>query len=234
MSNKPRYWAVIPAAGVGARMGADRPKQYLPLAGKTVIEHSIAALVALDSIASITLALAPADPYWPELKISGPIRVVDGGRERADSVLNALRSLQGEADADDWVLVHDAARPCVRHSALLALLAQLAEHPVGGILAHPLADTLKQSDARQQVEATLDRSRIWAAQTPQLFRFGLLLNALEQALQQGLAVTDEASAIEQAGLKAALVDGPADNIKITRPEDLPLAEFILAKHLNEE
>lgn len=228
-----RIWAVVPAAGVGARMASDRPKQYLELQGKTVIEHSLQKLLAHPGIFTIYVAIAEDDPYWPQLAISQHPRVVTvpGGQERADSVLNALQAMSAERAADDWVLVHDAARPCLHPTSLNHLLESLKHQEVGGILANPVHDTIKRVVDQQDIQQTLDRSVLWQAQTPQLFRYEILRNSLQAALAAGAQITDEASAIEWAGLCAKVVQGPNDNIKITRPEDLPLAEFILSQQL---
>ncbi len=225
-----RYWAVLPAAGVGARMRADRPKQYLPLAGRTVIEHSLDRLLDHPAIAGGVVALAADDPYWPDLGYAPakPLWTAPGGQERADSVLNALQVLARHAGADDWVLVHDAARPCLRRDDLDRLLAQGAAHAVGALLAVPACDTLKRADALGQVAQTLDRDGLWHAQTPQMFRLHALREALQGALQAGAKITDEASAMEWAGQAPLLVEGHADNLKITRAEDLALAAFYLA------
>jgi len=219
----PSFWAVIPAAGIGSRMRADRPKQYLPLAGRTILEHTLDCFLDHPGLKGLVVSLAADDPYWPQLSCAGDARIrrAAGGRERADSVLNALRLLaeQGAQDAD-WVLVHDAARPNLARTDLDLLLAELAEDPVGGLLAVPARDTLKRADAAGRVGQTLDRSVIWQAYTPQMFRLGALRQALGDALRAGLAITDESSALEWAGLAPRLVEGRADNLKITRPEDL--------------
>ncbi|WP_127477307.1 2-C-methyl-D-erythritol 4-phosphate cytidylyltransferase [Sulfurivermis fontis] len=227
----PRHWVVIPAAGVGARMKADRPKQYLPLRGRTVIEHTLACFTHHPAISGIVVALSPGDPYWPELHIDSaiPLHVAAGGQERCHSVLNALRLLAQHADANDWVLVHDAARPCLARSDIDQLCAELEHDEVGGILAVPVRDTMKRADGEGRISATEDRTTLWHALTPQMFRLGLLTQALEQALADGFVVTDEASAVEHAGLRPKLVEGRADNIKVTRPEDLALAEFFLGR-----
>lgn len=223
-----RYWAVVPAAGVGKRMQADRPKQYLPLGDKTVIEHTLDALCALEELQSVVVARNDDDPYWPDLVFDMPCTVLTapGGKQRADSVLSGLQCLPAEAVDDDWVLVHDAARPCLRSEDLHKLIASVQDS-VGGILAIPTRDTMKQATPEGAIEATLDRSRMWNALTPQMFRVGALKTALEQASRDGFQVTDEASAMEHAGFHPLLVEGHADNIKITRPEDLALAEFFL-------
>lgn len=229
--NPPRHWVVIPAAGVGARMKADRPKQYLPLRGKTVIEHTLACFTHHPTIDGIVVALSPDDPYWSELHIDSPIplHIAAGGQERCHSVLNALHLLAQHADTNDWVLVHDAARPCLTCNDIDKLCAELEYDEVGGILAVPVRDTMKRADGAGRISATEDRSTLWHALTPQMFRVGLLTQALEQALADGFVVTDEASAVEHAGLRPKLVEGRADNIKVTRPEDLALAEFFLGR-----
>ncbi|MBB3046031.1 2-C-methyl-D-erythritol 4-phosphate cytidylyltransferase [Litorivivens lipolytica] len=224
------FWAVVPAAGIGSRMQTETPKQYLNLAGKTVLSRSLGKLLAVPFIERIMVALSPNDAVWPSLPEASESRIstVAGGSERADSVLAALKALDSYAAPDDWVLVHDAARPCVQSAAISRMLITLADHPVGGIMATPIADTVKQVDAEQGIAATLDRSRLWAAQTPQLFRYGLLVAALEKALDAGVTVTDEASAVEWAGHTPKLFSGSRTNLKITVPEDLHLAELILA------
>lgn len=226
-----RHWVVIPAAGVGARMKADRPKQYLPLRGKTVIEHTLSCFMQHPAIAGIVVALSPDDPYWASLHIDSdvPLHVAAGGRERCHSVLNALHLLTQHAGANDWVLVHDAARPCLTRADIDKLCASLRDDEVGGILAVPVRDTMKRADGEGRISATEDRNGLWHALTPQMFRLELLTQALEQALADGFVVTDEASAVEHAGLRPKLVEGRADNIKVTRPEDLALAEFFLSR-----
>ena len=224
----PRHWAVVPAAGKGARMGADRPKQYLELAGRTVLEHTLARLLAEPRIAGIVVALAVDDAYARSLLAGlGPrVHATVGGAERCHSVLNGLDALP-EAAAADWVLVHAAARPCLRADDLGRLIAELASDPCGGILAVPVRDTLKRCAADGRIEHTVDRERLWHALTPQMFRVGILREALRAALAAARIVTDEAQAIELAGHVPRVVEGHADNIKITRPEDLPLAEHYL-------
>jgi 2-C-methyl-D-erythritol 4-phosphate cytidylyltransferase len=217
------FWALIPAAGVGSRMGADRPKQYLELAGKTILEHSLACFLDHPQLHGVVVSLALDDPYWPSLACAQDPRIAraEGGRERADSVLNGLQRLSELGAQDgDWVLVHDAARPNLARSDLDLLLAQLADDAVGGLLAVPVRDTLKRAGADGRVLQTVDRSLIWQAYTPQMFHFGLLQRALAQALAAGVAITDEASAVEWLGQAPRLIEGRADNLKITRPEDL--------------
>jgi 2-C-methyl-D-erythritol 4-phosphate cytidylyltransferase len=223
-----KFWGIVPAAGVGKRMQADRPKQYLPLAGKTVIEHSLSRLLDTNIFQAIAVAISPEDPYWPELAISHNQQIIkaEGGRERADSVLSGLIFLQEKAADNDWVLVHDAARPCITKNDVIKLQNSIQNDAVGGILALPSHDTLKMVEDGQ-ITATIDRNTIWRALTPQMFRYGALKSALQDAFEKGLAVTDEASALELQGLKPKIIAGRPDNIKITRPEDLQLAEFYM-------
>ncbi len=224
-----RLWAVVPAAGVGRRMGGEVPKQYLELQGRRVIDHTLQRLLEHPLIEAAYVALSPHDGYWPQCDFAVDPRVVrvDGGEERCHSVLNALRSLQSVAEPDDWVLVHDAARPCLGAADLDRLITTLEGHPVGGLLGVPVQDTLKRVTPDGEVETTVSRSDLWQAYTPQMFRLGLLADALAQALQQGELVTDDASALELAGYSPLMVEGHAGNIKITRPADLALAAFYL-------
>ncbi|MDX5373171.1 MAG: 2-C-methyl-D-erythritol 4-phosphate cytidylyltransferase [Pseudomonadaceae bacterium] len=219
----PAFWVVIPAAGIGSRMRADRPKQYLQLAGRTILEHTLDCFLDHPCLKGLVLSLAADDPFWPTLPCASDprIRRAAGGAERADSVLAGLLCLeQLGAQADDWVLVHDAARPNLARSDLDLLLAELADDPIGGLLAVPTRDTLKRAGVDGRVVETVDRSTIWQAYTPQMFRFAALQHALADALVAGVAITDEASALEWAGQAPRLVEGRADNLKITRPEDL--------------
>lgn len=219
----PPFWAVIPAAGVGSRMRADRPKQYLPLAGKSILEHTLDCFLDHPRLKGVVVSLAVDDPYWPELACARDPRIhrAPGGRERADSVFNALQTLDElGAEPTDWVLVHDAARPNLARSDLDNLLMTLADDPVGGLLAVPARDTLKRADADGRVSQTVDRSVIWQAYTPQMFRLEPLRRALADAQDAGVTITDESSAMEWAGLSPRLIEGRGDNLKVTRPEDL--------------
>ncbi len=227
MTDSVKFWAVVPAAGVGKRMQADRPKQYLPLANKTVLEQTLMRLLDADVFSAVAVAISKEDPYWPELELSSHDKVITaaGGKERADSVLSALKSLRDQASDSDWVLVHDAARPCLTSSDIHLLIETLKDDDVGGILALSSHDTLKNVEGLNITE-TIDRSVIWRALTPQMFRYGMLKQALEQA-EGNPAVTDEASALEMQGLQPKIVEGRPDNIKITRPEDLALAQFYM-------
>ncbi len=224
-----RLHVVIPAAGIGSRMTADTPKQYLKIAGKTLLEYSVDTLLRTPGITSITVALHPDDTLAADLQILTDPRVsrVAGGDERADSVLAALYAVAGEQG--DWVLVHDAARPGLRIADVQRLIAAVIAKGEGGILAEPVVDTVKLGDAVGRVEKTLDRSALWRAQTPQMFQLGELISALEAASQRGLAVTDEASAMELAGQPVQLVSGSPANLKVTVPEDLELAAWYLSR-----
>lgn len=229
------FWAVIPAAGVGARMGAPLPKQYLSLAGRTVIEHTLERFLAVEAIAGIVVAVAAGDSRWTELARGCDPRVVQapGGAERCHSVLSALQVLAPRAAADDWVLVHDAARPCIRPADIRLLMRTLEGDPVGGLLGLPVRDTMKRCGTDGRVSRTVDREGLWHALTPQMFRLGTLASALESAVAAGRLVTDEAEAVELAGLAPRLVEGHADNIKITRPVDRMLAELYLRQQQEE-
>lgn len=229
MTTEKKYWAVIPAAGVGKRMKADRPKQYLMLGERTVLEQTITIFDRHPKIAGIVVIVTKGDPYWAELKVQTvrPLYVADGGTERCHSVLNGLALLQQQSADEDWVLVHDAARPCLRAVDIDQLLETLKDDAVGGILAVPVRDTMKRDDGAGRIAHTEERNGMWHALTPQMFPLGLLRASLQQALAEGFEVTDEASALEHAGLAPKLIEGHADNIKITRPEDLALAAFFL-------
>ncbi len=232
--SEPRCWAVVPAAGVGRRMGAAIPKQYLPLAGLRVIVHTLRTLLSHPRISGVVVAISSADQWWESVHLDAgkPLLSVKGGEERCYSVLNCLYTLQELAQPDDWVLVHDAVRPCLRGSDLDMLIETLVSDPVGGLLAVPVRDTIKRADANGRVSVTVERSDLWHALTPQMFRLNVLRSALHRALENHRLVTDEASAIEFAGLAPRLVEGHGDNIKITCTEDLILAEFFLTHSLS--
>ncbi len=234
-------WVVVPAGGAGARFGGNQAKQYSPLAGRTVMEHTLERLLCL-ACELLVVAVRPSDPDWPRLEISRDprVRTVAGGTERAESVLSALQFLGHRADERDWVLVHDVVRPCVRPADLLMLHQTLAEDPVGGLLATPVVATLKrvtggadEGPAAGRVVESPSRDGLWQAATPQMFRYGLLRQALTEGLAAGWLLTDEASALEQAGYQPRVVRGRPDNIKITFPEDLPLAAAILEAQAGE-
>ncbi|HXY77021.1 MAG TPA: 2-C-methyl-D-erythritol 4-phosphate cytidylyltransferase [Steroidobacteraceae bacterium] len=233
-----RYWLVMPAAGAGRRFGAERPKQYAPLLGRTVIEWALAPFLADARCAQIVIALAAEDVSWQEVAgrlatAAGRIRTVVGGAERSLSVRRALGALEGHAAAGDWVLVHDAARPCLAQSDLESLISDLGTHPLGGLLATPLADTLKQASpgADPEVAQTLERAGLYRALTPQMFRFGQLCAALDAAHAASRFPTDEAQALEWRGARPRLVTGLATNVKVTTAADLVIAAGVLqARH----
>ncbi|TKF18367.1 2-C-methyl-D-erythritol 4-phosphate cytidylyltransferase [Vibrio genomosp. F6] len=227
--------AIVPAAGVGSRMKADRPKQYLILHGKTILEHTVETLLQHDLIPRVVVAISDDDPYFPELSLADNPNVirVSGGQERADSVLSGLNYLS-ENRPSDWVMVHDAARPCLQISDIDNLIQQSVEHPVGGILAAPVRDTMKRGNSQSNIEHTVERQNLWHALTPQMFKTEQLTTALSTALEQGANITDEASALELLGLTPKLVVGRADNFKITQPEDLALADFYLSNNKEQQ
>ena len=253
-----RYWLVMPAAGVGRRFGNTTPKQYAPLQGRTVIEWALAPFLADPSCTGVSVSLATDDPYWGEVadrlaKLPGRIPdliIAGGGVERSQSVRKGLAALGTRAVADDWVLVHDAARPCLSSNDLQHMLQRLSSHRVGGLLATPAADTLKRAKPEQsssagpleprvtsnplpisaadpEVAQTVDRAGLWRALTPQMFRYQMLCDALDLALATNRLPTDEAQALEWMGEHPALVQGSAANIKITSADDLVLAAALL-------
>lgn len=226
MSAERQIWAVVPAAGTGTRFSDQRIKQYASIGNATVLEHSVAALLQHSAIQKIVIALHPDDLQGRQLPLLQHEKIcfVEGGAERADSVLQALLHLDVHADKDDWILVHDAARPCLSIQDIQNLISALSDNPVGGILAIPATDTLKKVEDNSVV-CTIDRSLIWQAQTPQMFRFRLLLTCLQLAQQTAQRITDEASAIEAGGYAPEVILGSRSNIKITYPDDLALAEF---------
>lgn len=227
MSNRNKIWAIVPAAGSGSRVGGVVPKQYLKLHDKAVITWTIERLLRL--VDAVIVAVSEMDEHWPALQISRheKVRTVRGGAQRCYSVMNAIQALRDVAGDSDWVLVHDAARPCVRCDDVQRLLDASCRSGVGGILATPVRDTMKQANQERQITHTLDRSCMWHALTPQCFRYADLAATLEKALHDGFKVTDEASAMEYAGYRPLLVEGHSDNIKITMPQDVLLAAYFL-------
>lgn len=213
-------------------MGQTTPKQYLNLLNKPIIQHTLERLAA-SQIKGIAVCISSVDAYWDQLNIELPIPLykVEGGQERCHSVLNGLKALETYANPDDWVLVHDAARPCVRLADIQKLMTSLAHHPIGGLLALPVRDTMKRADNHNYVASTVSREGLWHALTPQMFRLGMLQDALQFMLDQQQHVTDDAQAIEKIGHCPVLVEGHADNIKITHPQDLTLAELYLQEQI---
>ena len=229
-----RYWAVVPAAGIGRRMESDVPKQYLNISGKPVLLHSLQRLASCPGISGLFLGVSAGDPYWQEIwqdiSLEAPWlkSVCDGGDERADTVSRILDDMAGMVQQNDWVLVHDAVRPCISHTDIQQLM-KLASEQDGGLLGRPISDTVKLADSNARVKKTIPRDGLWRAQTPQMFRYGELRQALLDARAKGLVVTDEASAMEFAGFQPLMVRGSSDNIKITVPGDLELAEAFIQK-----
>jgi 2-C-methyl-D-erythritol 4-phosphate cytidylyltransferase len=229
-----KFYALIPAAGSGSRMGGSIEKQYTPLNSVPMIAHAMMVLAREPRIAKIFVVLSPTDKRWNNYAWQGWEERIEvlrcGGATRAETVLNGLDAMSGICAADDWVLVHDAARPCLPDDMLAKLLDEVADDPVGGLLAVPVADTLKRAAAESasgvRAEATVPRAGLWQAQTPQMFRHGMLRQALRTA---GADMTDEASAIEQLGLQPRLVESDSRNLKVTYPQDLELAGLILGK-----
>jgi 2-C-methyl-D-erythritol 4-phosphate cytidylyltransferase len=227
------FYALIPAAGAGTRFLGDTPKQYLPLAGKPMLWHAVSALCA-PPIENVFVVLAPGDALFPGIAWGALGDRIEplycGGESRRDSVYNGMVAAMAAVEADDWMLVHDAARPCLPRADLERLIRETGADQIGGVLALPAADTVKRvakdEGGVQRIAGTEDRSQLWLAQTPQMFRCGLLIQALKAART---TVTDEASAIEQMGLRPRMVLGSRDNIKVTFPEDLAIAEAILQK-----
>jgi len=222
-----KFHVLIPAAGSGSRMVTQYPKQYLQLQGRPLIEHTLAIFMQSARISSVNLVLSPDDVLWDKLNIPDNLRLKVfrcGGATRSQSVMNGLVAIEQDVNGDDWILVHDAARPCLSNALLNQLLDTLQNDPVGGLLAVPLADTLKRANDEQRVANTEPRENLWQAQTPQMFRYDLLRRALQAS---GGAPTDEAQAIEALGLEPKLVPGELSNLKVTYPQDLLLAEAIL-------
>jgi 2-C-methyl-D-erythritol 4-phosphate cytidylyltransferase len=224
-----RHFALIPAAGVGARMGTDCPKQYLTLAGKLMLIHVLDTFASNETIAHTYVVVSDGDGYIDDA-LAGARHLVDrvtvlhrGGATRHQSVLNGLEAMREQVGDEDWVLVHDAARPGLTGELIDRLVNALRDDPVGGLLALPVVDTLKRGNAEGRAEVTVPRERLWAAQTPQMFRYGLLRRALEQATN----VTDESSAVEALGLRPKLVEGSHRNFKVTLQHDVALAELHL-------
>ncbi len=230
---EPAYWCIIPAAGVGSRMGAAIPKQYLTVCGATILDHTLEKITYLDWIQGIVVAIADADTRWPEMAWANhpKVHVCSGGAERVNSVYNALLLLADFVEPDDWILVHDVARPCVSPVDIEHLRDQVKTSTSGGLLGACLNDTLKRVGDHGVVESTVDRKNMWRALTPQMFRYRILRCAIETALQQGILVTDEASAVECAGHEVKMVRGSERNIKITTPEDLDLASYYLTREV---
>lgn len=224
-----KYWAIVPAAGIGSRMQHDVPKQYMHLDGQPVLMHSLQRLTATNLFQRIILVLSNNDDEGERIARKFPsVQLAMGGELRFDSVYSGMQLLRKYAEDDDFVFVHDAARPCVKPQDILRLQQAVKDDPVGGILAYPVRDTLKYV-SKQRIERTVDRTPLWHALTPQAFRFGKLLQAMQINTQNKQMITDEASCMEQVGLHPLVVQGSSDNIKITYPEDLQLVGDVLCE-----
>ncbi len=232
---KHAIWAIVPAGGIGKRMQSDIPKQYLSLNGRPVLEYTVNTLLNNKNVNGLVIALQPDDTYWSQINIisNKPVMTTDGGVERANSVLNAIEKLfqQEQFDVEnDWVLVHDAVRPCLQQQDIDKLIEEVAQNENGGILALPVRDTMKRQVlgvSAASIDKTIDRENLWHALTPQYFPALTLKNALQAAQREKLNTTDESSAMELAGFSPKLVQGHEDNIKITRPDDMRLASLYL-------
>jgi len=231
MAISSNYWAIVPAAGIGKRMGSEIPKQYLPLAGKTLLEITLRKLDAVSRIKGVIVAIAADDIFFSRIKdLPKNVSVIEGGKERADSVLSGLEFLCEHGFEQDWAVVHDAARPCVNEENILRLMKKVENENRGGILAAPVADTLKKVENRH-IQETVDRQMLWQAHTPQIFPVKKLRDAISRCLQDGIKITDEASALEYIGETPIVVEDSRDNIKVTHAEDLALAEFVLSRQM---
>lgn len=229
------YWALVPAAGLGARMQTQTAKQYLPLFGKTVLDHTLTRLTNYPRFEKVIVAISSDDDVWPTTLWETHPKIMStvGGNSRAHSVLNGLMALQKIATPDDWVLVHDAARPCVTYADIDALIERVGSDAVGGLLGTPVRDTMKRTQQHHRIIKTEEREHLWHAFTPQMFRFNVLFNALKAALEKNYAVTDEALAVELTGAQPMMIQGRMDNIKITYPDDIALAEFYCQRQKTE-
>lgn len=234
-----QFVAVVPAAGVGKRMNTNSPKQYLSIQDKTILEHTVSKLLSHELIFHVVISISEGDEYFQETSLADNpnVSVAFGGKERVDSVLAGLKSIN--SDNYPWALVHDAARPCVNLSDISQLIKQTQQQQSGGLLAMPVRDTMKKSQSQSTnqkiiptVEQTVDRENLWHALTPQLYKTNELIDAITQAQKNKVVITDESSAMEYAGYTSILVEGRGDNIKITRPDDLVLAHFILSQQLH--
>lgn len=225
-----QHFLIVPASGLGSRMKGNIPKQYLKLNnGLSVLDQTLKTLLSIDKIKGCVVAISKNDTQFKQSEYfnhSKLLATAIGGKERFHSVISALNTLKPFAKDNDWILVHDAARPCVKSSDVINLIKQLNDHPTGGLLATQVVDTVKQGH-NSRVQKTLDRSNLWQAQTPQMYRFGVLSKALDNIIKNDLSITDEASSIEALGLESVLVEASKSNLKITTPEDLDLANFYL-------
>ena len=229
ISQKPKIWAIVPAAGIGRRMHSSVPKQYLKIHGRTLMEHAIERLLSVSALEKIVVVIHPNDMLYKAIDLLriDRVLVVTGGKSRYYSVLNGLTVLTDFADTKDWVMVHDVARPCIRTSDLDDLVEQLTDHCVGGLLGMPVRDTMKRIASNREVTETINRETFWHAFTPQMFRINLLYELLKKALNDNITITDEASVMEYAGFSPLMIEGHSDNIKVTHGADLALAALYI-------
>lgn len=227
------YWVIVPAAGIGSRMQQSIPKQYLKIADKTILDYTLEKLTSHHSVKGVVVVISKSDKYWSNHQLVNDKTIIttEGGAERFQSVFNALKILSDKCKTNEWVLVHDAARPCLSLDDISKLINKVSNDDIGGLLAVPVRDTMKRANSYGKILHTTERQYLWHALTPQMFRYGMLIDALQSAINSDNVITDEASALEAKGYQALLIEGSASNIKITRPEDLALAEFYLKKLL---
>jgi len=230
--NKDNYFLIVPASGVGTRMGSSTPKQYLRLEnGLTIIDQCLKTLLEIKLISGFVVALSSTDSFFQSSHFynhSKILAIAEGGKERFNSVLSALNSLNNRAQPNDWVLVHDSVRPCIKKSDIEKLIREVSNDSIGGILATSAIDTVKEKNASGSIK-TIDRKKLYMAQTPQMFRFGILKEAIESAIRMGGRITDESEAIEKLGHSVKIIGGSSSNIKITAKDDIDLANYFLKK-----
>ena len=230
--NKDNYFLIVPASGVGTRMGSSTPKQYLRLEnGLTIIDQCLKTLLEIKLISGFVVALSSTDSFFQSSHFynhSKILAIAEGGKERFNSVLSALNSLNNTAQPNDWVLVHDSVRPCIKKSDIEKLIREVSNDSIGGILATSAIDTVKEKNASGSIK-TIDRKKLYMAQTPQMFRFGILKEAIESAIRMGGRITDESEAIEKLGHSVKIIGGSSSNIKITAKDDIDLANYFLKK-----
>ncbi len=226
-----KVWAVIPAGGIGARMCSEIPKQYIRIEGQPVLYHTLNRICGCDRVDGVVAGIRKEDPWWRESPFSHDrfLGTFEAGAQRVHTVFNGLNCLREQFDArnSDWALVHDAVRPCLRQGDLLALIERVKTNRVGAVLGTPLVDTLKLAGPRNRVKRTIDRTGLWHAQTPQVFRLGELFKGIELALGSGHSITDESMAMEHFGVFPEIIEGHPGNVKLTVPGDLPALELFL-------
>ena len=235
-----KFWLIIPAAGIGSRMQMDKPKQYLQIENKTILEHTVACFLDHPAFEEVYVGLSEQDVYFEQcgLNLDSGITTYKGGRERADTVLKGLECISDKANPEDWVWVHDAARPCLSKQEIDLLIDELKHTDIGLVLGVPVSDTLKRVsdskvlDHRSEISVTVDRAGLWRAMTPQIFKYGALRQALEFCRDNNKVVTDEASALENIGKRASMVQGSEQNIKVTLPADIAKAQEFIAKKIS--